>query len=882
MWGAMRHLAMPHFRVIVGGSLLLSSGAASLTPSSCAPARRVPPAQDQDDTLTRFQLITGDPDTKVEDHLALPQSSPIVASWAFMDWKLDAGPPALASAPRSKVVGALLHATRRPTLLEQSRLEELFLIDTEVLSDEATRWAQALATTEAFTPIYSQFGEWKAKANTFVPLLANPELMVIREDSFTSIEPWDPQAGPTVLSFLSRTSIADLIHADGDLSDEAFVPHCLARAFILLGSKDNQTERDDESSTVRLASEQITGILKRELRSESPSAAGLAQKFVSLLHDVQLPETFCMHALTPRRALREFELGYTYARAGALEAASIEAELFLNVGRQYPVFRSLLARFSSGPAAASEFNRLTSQLLPATLASSTNLVKLPALASLFERASWTETIMHLVNSAPNDSGSSLITALISSQVDILGDVDGSGGAATGAAALAGVSEEGSASYGSIREQSIGDALRMQSSIDALADAAMQSGAQRVETLMLSGSVLLTRAQFLQESWLHNKHPTIAFCSLDRPYICPFFANVLTEDKVTGVCPARLQSYVFPPAELAILRTKRWSSLDIIAQALELRRLNFGTAYAPVKPSEVYVVESSLRAVREVGSRLFYALNLAFSPASGLSFTDGVDKQIEAVDFATSLPKAECAEWLTFLNAQFRTNWLDAGGEHYHSKLKTGRPDAPEAQLSEFLPMANAYYSNVDARMTRAQPVAEFRVAFPSLFSSDIVSLPGTSSSGGLGRGGGGGGLHGGGKDKVDPVDPKKGNKKGKGKAKHSDDAASGPGSKASLAKPLSDSELWFAGVVVKIDEVAKHLKISKPSDKCWPVVLTKKKGNDALEVCPDHASHGNLNQPVHQRPKGLDLNYIYKNFTRAATSSENKSADWQTLKKKKN
>ena len=63
---------------------------------------------------------------------------------------------------------------------------------------------------------------------------------------------------------------------------------------------------------------------------------------------------------------------------------------------------------------------------------------------------------------------------------------------------------------------------------------------------------------------------------------------------------------------------------------------------------------------------------------------------------------------------------------------------------------------------------------------------------------------------------------------------------------------------------------------------TKKKGSDALEVCPDHASHGNLNQPVHQRPKGLDLDYIYKNFTRAATSSENKSADWQTLKKKKN
>ena len=72
-----------------------------------------------------------------------------------MDWNLDAEPPAPASAPRSKVVGALLHATRRPTLLEQSISEELFLIDTKALSDEVTRWAKALASTDASTTIYS-------------------------------------------------------------------------------------------------------------------------------------------------------------------------------------------------------------------------------------------------------------------------------------------------------------------------------------------------------------------------------------------------------------------------------------------------------------------------------------------------------------------------------------------------------------------------------------------------------------------------------------------------------------------------------------------------------------------------------------------------------
>ena len=86
---------------------------------------------------------------------------------------------------------------------------------------------------------------------------------------------------------------------------------------------------------------------------------------------------------------------------------------------------------------------------------------------------------------------------------------------------------------------------MQSSIGALADAALPSDVQHVETLMLFGSVLLTRFQVLQESWLHNEHPTIAFCSLDRPYICLVYANLLTVCKVTGVSLSRLQSYFLP-------------------------------------------------------------------------------------------------------------------------------------------------------------------------------------------------------------------------------------------------------------------------------------------------------------------------------------------------
>ena len=270
---------------------------------------------------------------------------------------------------------------------------------------------------------------------------------------------------------------------------------------------------------------------------------------------------------------------------------------------------------------------------------------------------------------------------------------------------------------------------------------------------------------------------------------------------------------------------------------------------------------------DFGSRLFFGLNLALSPSEGHAFTDGVDLQKKALDFAMTLPKTEREEWLRFLDEQFRINWLSAGGKYYHSKLRTGRPDSDEAQLSEFLPLENPYFANVQARLKRADPVAEFRVAFPTMFSTESVALAGTSASRTL--------------QHVKPPSDKgkdKDKDKDKGKGKKRDKEDNEPGSKAKLAMPISASELWLGGVVFDIKKIAEHYKITDP--KCWPVLLTKKKGNDALSICPDHGAHGDLKQAIHQRPGNLQLNYIYKHFTRAATSDENKKAKWDPPSKR--
>ena len=166
-------------------------------------------------------------------------------------------------------------------------------------------------------------------------------------------------------------------------------------------------------------------------------------------------------------------------------------------------------------------------------------------------------------------------------------------------------------------------------------------------------------------------------------------------------------------------------------------------------------------------------------------------------------------------------------------------------------------------MQRAEPIAEFRMAFPSMFSSDTVALPGTSAGASADA------------PKKDPGDKKGKKPKAGDKRDFFDPGVAGPGSKSKLAMSLTSTELWLGGVVFHLDKIAQHYKMTNPDHLCWPVLLSKKKGDSALEVCPDHVTHGDMKQVCHKRPNNFDLTHIYKNFTRGASAAENNSAGWE-------
>ena len=58
---------------------------------------------------TQLGLVAAVPATFIEARFDIDRDSPVVTSWAFIDWDVPVA-PARASAPRSAVVGAILYA----------------------------------------------------------------------------------------------------------------------------------------------------------------------------------------------------------------------------------------------------------------------------------------------------------------------------------------------------------------------------------------------------------------------------------------------------------------------------------------------------------------------------------------------------------------------------------------------------------------------------------------------------------------------------------------------------------------------------------------------------------------------------------------------------
>jgi hypothetical protein len=77
--------------------------------------------------------------------------------------------------------------------------------------------------------------------------VTDPAKLRLQVDDFADAEAFIQRVATEPLSYLFRTSIGSLLHAADDPPDEKYYPLALSRAFLIMGSKDNQAAREDSS-----------------------------------------------------------------------------------------------------------------------------------------------------------------------------------------------------------------------------------------------------------------------------------------------------------------------------------------------------------------------------------------------------------------------------------------------------------------------------------------------------------------------------------------------------------------------------------------------------------------------------------------------------------
>ena len=835
----------------------------------------MPPAVPQNQPpvpRTQVAYLAGDGGAGKPAMLSVTSDSPMITSLNFVDWHTPSA-PAATTAPLSQLSGVLALATRRPEDGELTALHARALLTSELEESFLSAIAHALDRCGAFDRIYENCKIWSAAIPGLLATMASDHPVHFGGLRLTDAAFIDTDAigrnPPAELDMIRSLSVGQLVAADAHCADLEYRASSLSATIILLGSKDDGEERKDPRSDVRIVAERIELLLRHRMHvtaGAKPSPAARAQEYCLLVADPPLPSYLGCRGIAPLQALEDIKATFDFHRGTPAEARAVEQARFLSVKDAFPNVGAIVNQFTSGHDAWQHIGMLSSALLPAAAGTLPMQAKLNLLEAKLCVSSWRDFVKHLVDADANIAGTQLVSHIIEHQNDFASASVGGGVSAT----MAGGTPAGNgdfsvpSSYGSVRENSLADALRQRGAQDALDEAQTQTGLERVQTMMLSGATILVRAILLQEPWLQNKASALSFCSFEEPSIRPYIASVLTEDKITGTVPDLLKRFVYTTSEFNTFRSGKWSRLTYCNRPtgqFEIEFLRSGNAFKNITAKEQFIVESAFRYVREYGRRLFFGGGLDFNPIRGISFTDLCDRHSELLIFAYSLPPVEKAEWLQFLCDEFVAA-LDLAGELYFAKLRSARPERPEAVISEFLPLENPYTTNTSARMSSAAPLVTLRSAFPTLMGSVETSLPGTSgassSSGGA-------------------VDKDKNKNKNKHKAKVDNGAPSAPGCKSGYCSVISDTEFFHSGVVFFTDKIkAKYKK-----DMCLAVCLSKKKGDAALELCPDFAAHGDMNKACHQRPKGFDLNYIYQHFTRKATKDELAAANWSPIKRSK-
>ena len=392
---------------------------------------------------------------------------------------------------------------------------------------------------------------------------------------------------------------------------------------------------------------------------------------------------------------------------------------------------------------------------------------------------------------------------------------------------------------------------------------------RLTTGLLSGVALILRYLFFATAWLPLRHEYFASlmpCLDERE---AYLSRAAVLDADSDEIPAELITYLVGQTVATLFFSLRWAEINMVDMIKEgsvvtggflaIRHLRTGSTFSPVIKDDHYLVEACLVGIKGWFNRLLLAVGFSAKPASGYTWPQCVDQQIELVRYIEGLPKSEQTEWRKWARNNFITNCLQRAATLFRHVLESASGDE---QHSSFLPDGARFFVLIEQRMVEAAPVVVVRRAFPSLFDTTPLRLAGTA------------GPERPAKTTSPSATPRAGDKR---KLKAAPNGDKGPGSSKSLFKRLKGGLLFVGGDVIDTKGIAKELSLDH-SKVCWAVNCTIKTNEQALQVCPSHELHGGMDSDWHQTNPKI-TNDIVRRFTNKATKNQQIEAGWSKVKR---
>ena len=805
----------------------------------------------------------------------------MATSLPFLEWFKPAAPADFAL-PAFQVQGVLLAAITFNGD-DRAAFSAADLLVFELDRVRCSAIAHAMANANIFAVVYSdKFTFAKAVAESTV---LDKNAIALRAANLSRMEAFTTAGagpGPAELGYLLKVSWWSLLQEGSRLS--ASHPCELAsQLLLLLGTRSRRNARADDGSSVRISSElfkaYVAGWSKLPAGSSDGAVASKVAPFLSAAHQ-RLLISMRTAPFSLEGARADLLDSYTLLTGRETEVHAVlwQRAAGSSWGLSLDALRPLVSNVAVYRA---QMERLLGFYL-ASLSSKDPFVLLPDLERKLSDLGKHGEIVDLV--AANADLSSVVTALISGSDVATLSVGGGGGAGTSSSTTVST-DGGGAGSSTLTARNIDAAISTKTFRDAVDDCKPLNGLDFVERNFRSGNALLVRYGATAPGFLRPRHPHFERFHAQLFARLPYFSYSLVLDAATGQVPDPLIDHLWDTNEMEHFIQGRWLSMDVPNLGfLPSRGAKNGTKYARVEESDFFIVESVLKGYNEFFDRLLTAVNYPVAPTSGHSLDECIEKQIEVVQYIEGLPPSERDTWYPWARDNFRDNAVGLAQANYVDYITSSQPSA--AAYENYLPAGrDAFFKNIDSRLKKAAPITIVRQAFPSLWPSAPIHLPGTTPAaplapllcgggGGVGAGGGGGG--GGGAAVVVAGGGGGGAGGGGGGAGKSKRLATD----GKICAMLDSDTLFLAGRQLDIGKAAKEMKFDK-SKHCFCVLCSNKEGDDLLKLCPEPDKHGGLNSTFHTPFKGFVRNEFSKKYSAPATAAQMLAVGWNDARKKK-